>query len=111
MSFDVPTVEELLARSHVVNIPLIHPFRGLTSREVMVLEGPEGPGEWAAFPEYPDNVAALWLRTALEQAFDHTVPPAPPSGDRVAVNAIFPALPPAAVASPVGDTRAPQDQQ
>ena len=99
MSLEEPAVEEILARSHVLNIPLVRPFRGLSSREVMVIDGPEGPGEWAAFTEYPDDVAALWLRTALEQAFDHMVPPAPPTIDRIAVNATFPALSPDGVAS------------
>ena len=95
----ITDVNELIERSYVVSIPLRIPFRGLTHREVMLIDGPEGPGEWAAFTEYPDDVAAKWLATALEQAFDDTVTPAPAGVEKVAVNATFPALDPGDVAA------------
>jgi len=94
----ITDVDELIERSYVVSIPLRMPFRGLTHREVMLIDGPEGPGEWAAFTEYSDDVAAKWLAAALEQAFDDTVPAAPAGVEKVAVNATFPALEPGDVA-------------
>jgi len=94
----ITDADELIERSYVVSIPLRVPFRGLTQREVMLIDGPEGPGEWAAFTEYPDDVAAKWLAAALEQAFDDTVPQPPAGVEKVAVNATFPALDPGDVA-------------
>ena len=93
MRGDIPPNDELLEHSHVLRIPLVSPFRGLTFREVMVFEGPEGPGEWAPFVEYEDDVSALWLRSALEQSFDSTIP-APARSESIRVNATFPALNP-----------------
>ena len=88
----IPDAEELVARSHVLHIPLSVPFRGLHYRETLIFDGPGGPGEWAAFVEYDDEEAAWWLAAGLEQAFvgqpvssgvPHTIP----------VNAIVPGLP------------------
>ena len=93
----VADVTTLIKESLVVSIPLRMPFRGLGWREVMIFRGPQGLGEWAAFTEYSDAEAAVWLRSGLEQAFDSSVPPAS-SGDRcIPVNAIFPSLNPAAI--------------
>ena len=58
----------------------------------MLIQGTEGPGEWAAFLEYPDEVAARWLLSALEQAFDRNVAKPAPSITHIPVNATFPAL-------------------
>ena len=91
MSTVVPTLGDLLSLTTVVRIPLETKFRGLEYREVMLVDGPIEPGEWAAFTEYGDDEAAWWLATALEQAFiprtspKHSVP--------VPVNSIVPALP------------------
>jgi len=91
MAFSTPSFDELLERMTVVSIPLRTPFRGLQHREVAIFEGPQGPGEWAAFTEYDDSEAAGWLVAALEQAFgeEPSFVPKP-----VPVNAIVPALPP-----------------
>ena len=91
MAFSTPSLDELLERMTVVSIPLRTPFRGLEHREVAIFEGPQGPGEWAAFTEYDDQEAAWWLVAALEQAFGEE-----PSfvAQPVPVNAIVPALPP-----------------
>ena len=91
MAFSTPSLDELLERMTVVSIPLHTSFRGLQHREVALLEGPQGPGEWAAFTEYDDSEAAWWLVAALEQAFGEE-----PSfvAHPVPVNAIVPALPP-----------------
>ena len=90
----IPGIDELLSCSHVVHVPLRRPFRGLSFREVLIFDGAQGPGEWAAFVEYDDDVAALWLRGALEQAFDASISKPSPSLPSVRVNATFPALAP-----------------
>ncbi|WP_396954782.1 o-succinylbenzoate synthase [Nocardioides sp. J9] len=41
-------------------------FRGITVREVALLRGPAGWGEWSPFLEYPPEVAEPWLRCAEE---------------------------------------------
>ena len=91
MALSTPFLDELLERMTVVSIPLLTSFRGLQHREVALFEGPQGPGEWAAFTEYDDSEAAWWLVAALEQAFgeESSFVPKP-----VPVNAIVPALPP-----------------
>ena len=66
-------------------------FRGITIREGVLVEGPRGWGDFCPFPEYDDDVAAAWLATALEAAW---VGWPAPVRDRVAVNAIVPAVPP-----------------
>ena len=92
MRFTVPRVDEIIQASHVLNIPLKYSFRDLQMREVLLIEGTHGPGEWAAFTEYPDEVAAVWLCSALEQAFDGGVAVPRGNADRLRVNATFPAL-------------------
>ena len=70
-------------------LPLRRRFRGTTVREGLLLRVGEMWGEWAPFPEYDDDVAARWLRGALEAARGQW----PQSRrDDVAVNAIVPAL-------------------
>ena len=98
MRWTAPDVDTLVQDSVVVSIPLRIPFRGLQHREVMVVRGPQGPGEWAAFTEYSDAEAAVWLRSALEQAFDSSVPVPQSDGQCIPVNAIFPNLNPDAIA-------------
>src|SRR3712207_7833821 len=48
----VPPLPELLASARVVSVPLAVRFRGVDSREALLLEGPTGWGEFAPFPEY-----------------------------------------------------------
>ena len=52
----------------VVSIPMRTRFRGLTVREVALVEGAAGWGEWSPFQEYPPEVAEPWLRCAEEAA-------------------------------------------
>ncbi|WP_366505614.1 hypothetical protein [Tessaracoccus sp.] len=47
---------------HVFDIALMVPFRGLTRRSGVLVEGPAGWAEWSPFPEYDDEEAAAWLR-------------------------------------------------
>jgi len=82
-------VEELLAASVPFSLPLRVPFRGLTSREGMLLKGPSGWGEFAPFDDYDVPRAARWLAAALEAAWGQWPPT---TRDFVEVNAIIPAV-------------------
>lgn len=89
-----PTVGELLAVAAVVAIPMRVRFRGMTTREALLLRGPAGWGEFAPFPEYDDREAARWLAAAVEAAWYGW--PAT-RRDAVPVNATVPAVSPGAV--------------
>lgn len=89
-----PALDDLIARSHVVALPMRARFRGITTREALLIEGPRGWGEWAPFPEYEDAEAATWLRGALESAYAG-LPPA--HAESVEVNATIPAVEPGRV--------------
>ncbi len=52
----------------VLSIPMRTRFRGITVREVVLLRGPAGWGEWSPFLEYDAAEAAPWLRCAEESA-------------------------------------------
>ena len=49
--------EQVLATAKVLSIPMRIKFRGVTTREVVIFEGPYGWAEWSPFPEYPDEEA------------------------------------------------------
>lgn len=76
---------------HVFDLPLRVPFRGITRRSGIVVEGPAGWAEWSPFPEYRDEESAAWLRAAIEAA---TLGQPPRRRDRIEVNGIVPALAP-----------------
>ena len=76
-------------RMRVLALPMRTRFRGITVREVALLDGPYGWGEWSPFLEYPPEVAAPWLRCAEEAAAGAW--PAPVR-DRVPVNVTVPAV-------------------
>lgn len=75
----------------VVAIPLRTRFRGITVREVALLRGPAGWGEWSPFLEYPPDVAEPWLRCA-EEAMAGDWPA--PLRSSVPVNVTVPAVGP-----------------
>jgi O-succinylbenzoate synthase len=81
---------ELLEGMRVVSIPMRVRFRGLSSREVALVHGPMGWGEFGPFPEYDDLESSRWLAAALEAAWLGW--PAP-LRDSVPVNATVPAVP------------------
>lgn len=85
----VPQLEEVLDGLHVVSLPMRVRFRGITVREVALIEGPAGWGEFGAFVEYGPPEAAQWLASAIEGAYR-----APPDvlRDRVPINATVPAV-------------------
>jgi O-succinylbenzoate synthase len=80
---------------HVVALPMRVPFRGVTTREAVLLKGSRGWGEFAPFVEYDDREAARWLAAALEAA-DAGFPA--PVREEVRVNATVPAVPASQVA-------------
>lgn len=89
-----PQLPDLLERLHVVALPMRVRFRGITTREVALIEGPAGWGEFGAFVEYQPPEAAHWLASGIESAYRQ---PPPVRRDRVPINATVPAVPAAAV--------------
>lgn len=85
-----PTVDEILERAHVVSLPMRVKFRGVTTREALLIQGPAGWGEFAPFLEYGPQESASWLKSGIEAAWEGF--PAP-LRDRVEVNATIPAVP------------------
>ena len=84
------TPDDLLDRLHVVALPMRVRFRGITVREVALIDGPAGWGEFGAFAEYEPPEAALWLASGIESAYR----PRPPAlRTRIPVNATVPAVP------------------
>jgi o-succinylbenzoate synthase len=85
----IPALDELLDRLHVVALPMRVRFRGITTRELALIEGPAGWGEFGAFGEYGPPEAAHWLAAGIEAAYR---PPPPLRRDRVPINATVPAV-------------------
>lgn len=91
---DMPELDDLLDRMHVVALPMRVRFRGITVREAALIDGPTGWGEFGAFVEYEPPEAAHWLAAAIEAAYR---PSPPPRRDRIPINATVPAVAPAQV--------------
>ena len=87
----LPPVGDLLAALRVVAISMRVPFRGVTTREVTLFEGPVGWGEFGPFLEYGPAESSRWLASAVESAWVGW-----PDAVRgsVAVNATVPAIGP-----------------
>ncbi|GLZ47577.1 o-succinylbenzoate synthase [Actinomycetospora sp. NBRC 106375] len=75
----------------VAALPLRTRFRGITVRELALVRGPAGWGEFCPFVEYDDAEAAAWWRCAREAA---EVGWPAPVRDRVEVNVTVPAVDP-----------------
>lgn len=84
----LPSVDEILERSHVVVLPMAVKFRGITTREALLIDGPSGWGEFSPFVEYGPEESAQWLRSGLEAAFDGL----PEASGPVPVNGTVPAV-------------------
>ncbi len=65
---DVP-LDDVLAAMVVVDVPMHVRFRGVDHREVVLLQGPRGWGEFSPFVEYDDRESSWWLASALESAW------------------------------------------
>ena len=90
----LPSIDELLANARVIALPMRTRFRGLTVRETMIIEGPAGAGEFAAFTEYDDDESAPWLYAGIEQAWGlgPTEAERPLFRETVPLNATLPAV-------------------
>jgi O-succinylbenzoate synthase len=84
-----PSIDDVLDRVHVVSLPMRVRFRGITVREVALIDGPAGWGEFGAFLEYDHAEAAHWLVSALESAY---LAPPPTLRDTIPINATVPAV-------------------
>ncbi|WP_152348481.1 o-succinylbenzoate synthase [Brevibacterium sp. CFH 10365] len=109
--------DEAIEDLHVVRLPMVTRFRGITEREVALFSGPAGWAEFSPFVEYDTEEASRWLRASLEfsglipqnTALAEAAPSADPgrgsvpvpdgSGETVAVNGTLPACPPDQVES------------
>nr|WP_120490982.1 o-succinylbenzoate synthase [Corynebacterium lactis] len=85
----LPPLDDILARAHVVALPMAVKFRGVTTREALLIDGPAGWGEFAPFLEYDARESSAWLRSALECAW---VGLPAPRRESVEVNATIPAV-------------------
>ena len=83
-------MDQLLLESlRVVALPMKTKFRGVTVREVALIQGEYGWGEFSPFLEYDDAESAPWLACANEAA---TQPKPKLFRTEVAVNGTIPAL-------------------
>ncbi|MGN6299995.1 MAG: o-succinylbenzoate synthase [Angustibacter sp.] len=92
----LPDLDDLLDAAHVVSLPMRVRFRGITTREAVVLQGPYGWGEFSPFVEYDDREAARWLAAGIEAAWSE---PVGAVREAVPVNATVPAVAAADVAA------------
>ena len=79
----------LLETLRVVALPMKTSFRGVTVREVALIQGDYGWGEFSPFLEYDDAESAPWLACAIEAA---TQPKPKLFRTEVTVNGTIPAL-------------------
>jgi O-succinylbenzoate synthase len=86
----IAQLDDLLDRLHVVALPMRVRFRGIMVREVALIDGPAGWGEFGAFLEYEPPEAAHWLAAGIEAAYSG---PPPTRRDRIPINATVPAIP------------------
>lgn len=91
---ELTDVAEVLDRLHVVALPMRVRFRGITLREVALIDGPAGWGEFGAFTEYGPAEAAHWMAAGIEAAYRGL--PAVRRA-RIPINATVPAIPAARV--------------
>lgn len=85
----IPPLSALRDVARVVSLPLVTPFRGIDTREALLLEGPAGWSEFSPFLEYDDAEAAPWLAAAIDFGW-HDQPA--PVRSHIAVNATVPAV-------------------
>ncbi|HWK76435.1 o-succinylbenzoate synthase [Microbacterium sp.] len=84
-----PDLNDLLSTARVVALPMTTRFRGVTVREAVLFEGPEGWAEFSPFVEYADAEASVWLAASIDYAWN---PQPAPLRDRIPVNATVPAV-------------------
>lgn len=62
----LPSLDDLFATARVVALPMVTRFRGITTREAVLVEGPNGWSEFSPFVEYDDEESAAWLAATLD---------------------------------------------
>ena len=82
-------LDDLLKTLRVIALPTRTNFRGVNVREVALMQGPQGWGEFSPFLEYDDKECRPWLASAIEAA---TVARPARYRDAIAVNGIIPEL-------------------
>lgn len=87
----LPELDDVLARAHVVRVPLVTRFRGVSHREAVLLDGPSGWAEFSPFVEYADDEASAWLAAALDFGWREST--AAKVRASIPVNATLPAVP------------------
>ncbi|WP_342318968.1 o-succinylbenzoate synthase [Corynebacterium mayonis] len=85
----LPTLDSILERAHVVALPMAVTFRGVDTREALLIDGPAGWGEFSPFVEYGPSESAHWLAAGIEAAFVGL----PEAHGWVEVNGTVPAVP------------------
>jgi O-succinylbenzoate synthase len=90
MRIPAPLRERGIEDARVWSIPMTTRFRGITSRDGVVLRGPAGWAEFSPFWDYAAAESAAWLRCALAEA---TEPRPAPVRERIDVNATIPVVP------------------
>lgn len=83
-------------RTYAIAMPM--PFRGITRREGMLVEGPAGWAEFSPFPDYEVPESTPWLAAALDSAENEWPQPV---RTHVAVNCTVPAVGPGLAAQMV----------
>jgi O-succinylbenzoate synthase len=81
--------QQLLDTLRVIALPMKTSFRGIAVREVALIEGEYGWGEFSPFLEYDDRESAPWLACAIEAA---TQPKPKLYRTEIPVNGTIPAL-------------------
>ncbi len=82
-------LDDLLATLRVVSLPTRTNFRGVTYREVALMQGLQGWGEFSPFLEYDDYECRPWLASAIEAA---TVARPARFRNEIAINGTIPEL-------------------
>jgi O-succinylbenzoate synthase len=80
--------QQLLDTLRVIALPMKTNFRGINLREVALIKGSHGWGEFSSFLEYDDAESSHWLTSAIEAA---TQPRPKLFRSSVAVNGTIPA--------------------
>ncbi len=82
-------LDSILESLRVVALPTKTDFRSIKVREVALIEGPKGWGEFSPFVEYEPTECIPWLVSAVEAA---TLTPPEILRSQIAVNATMPAI-------------------
>jgi O-succinylbenzoate synthase len=82
-------LDSILKNLRVISLPMKTDFRGINTREVALIEGNAGWGEFSPFLEYDEKESIPWLISAIEGA---TQPRAKATRKYIDINATLPAV-------------------